>query len=123
LFIHQAFDEFLALQYERTSETSVKVVLPVKPLYINSVGVIHGGIISSLADVAICNALGADEDNIQKAVTVDLKVSFLKPAKGSYLAAHAEVVKEGRSLTHADCHIYDEEDVLVAKASAILFNA
>jgi uncharacterized protein (TIGR00369 family) len=122
MFIHQAFDEFLGLEYERTDETRIKVVLPVKPLYINSVGVIHGGIISSLADAAICNALGADENNIQKAVTVDLKVSFLNPAKGNSLTALAEVVKEGRSLTHADCLIYDEEDMLVAKASAILFN-
>ncbi|HJV46870.1 MAG TPA: PaaI family thioesterase [Bacillota bacterium] len=122
MFIQQAFDVFLNFAYERIDEKSVKLTLPVKPLFLNSVGVVHGGIISSLADVAMCNALGVYEDGIQKAVTVDLKVSFLKGAKGASLKALAHVVKEGRSLTHTDCFIYDDEENLVARASGILFH-
>jgi acyl-CoA thioesterase len=122
MFIIQAFDEFLGLKCEKISEGRVKVTLPVKPLYINSAGVIHGGIISSLADVAMCNTVGADENNIQKVVTVDLNVTFLKGAKAEYLVADAQVTKGGRSLTHADCLIYDDQENLVAKAKAILFN-
>lgn len=122
MFIIQAFDEFLGLQYERISEGRVKVTLPVKPLYINSAGVVHGGIISSLADVAMCNTVSADENNVQKVVTVDLSVTFLKGAKAKYLVADATVTKGGRSLTHADCLIYDDQENLIAKAKAILFN-
>ncbi|WP_404407836.1 PaaI family thioesterase [Jeotgalibacillus malaysiensis] len=122
MFIHQPFDEFLGLQYERTDEKSVKVTLPIKQLYINSSEVVHGGIISSLADVAMCNTIGADENNIQKVVTVDLNVTFLKGAKGDFLYAYAHAVKEGRNLTHADCLIYDEKDQLIAKAKGVFFN-
>jgi uncharacterized protein (TIGR00369 family) len=111
VFIQQPFDEFLGLQYERIDEKSVRVVL----------GVVHGGIISSLADVAMCNTIQADENNIQKVVTVDVNVTFLKGAKGDCLLAHAHLVKEGRNLTHADCLIYDEEDQLIAKAKGVFF--
>ena len=85
--IENAFDELLKCQYERISESNLKVTLPIQPLFINSVGVIHGGIICSLADIAMGNTFPIDEQNRQTVVTVDLKTSFLKPAKGKYLVA------------------------------------
>lgn len=123
MFIKQPLDEFLGFQYERIDENRIKVTLPIQPLYVNSVGVVHGGIISSLADVAMCNVIAANEDGTQRVVTTDLTVTFLKGAKGEYLIAHAHVFKQGRTLTHAECSIYDDQEKLVAKAKAILFNS
>ncbi|MGK7378754.1 PaaI family thioesterase [Planococcus sp. 1R117A] len=122
MFIQQPFDEFLEIKYERIAENSVKVTLPIKPLFVNSVGVIHGGIISTLADIALCNTVAPDENGRQKVVTVELNVTFLKGAKSEFLTARAFAVKEGRHLTHADCIIHDDEDQVIAKARAILFS-
>ncbi|MDN7228832.1 PaaI family thioesterase [Planococcus liqunii] len=122
MFIRQPFDEFLDMSYERISENSVKVTLPIQPLFVNSVGVIHGGVIATLADVALCNTVAPDVDGKQKVVTVDLNVTFLKGAKSEFLTARAFAVKEGRNITHADCIIHDDQDHVVAKARAILFN-
>lgn len=122
MFIHQAFDEFLQLKYERVTENSIKVTMPVQPLFVNGLGIIHGGIISTLADVALCNTVMPDEHGKQTVVTVELTVTFLKPAKSGYLTARAFAVKKGRNLTHADCVIHDDDDHVVAKAKAILFN-
>jgi uncharacterized protein (TIGR00369 family) len=122
MFIQQPFDEFLGYQYERIDEDHVHITLPLKPLYINSGGVVHGGIISSLADVAMCNTVEPDENRKQKVVTVDLNVTFLKGAKGEFLIAQAALIKKGRNLSHAECLIYDAEENLIAKAKAILFN-
>src|SRR3954468_22421216 len=77
-FIENAFDELLKCQYERISETNLKVTLPVQPLFINSVGIVHGGIICSLADIAMGNTFEIDESNRQTVVTVDLKTTFIK---------------------------------------------
>lgn len=52
MFIRQPFDKFLEMDYERMTENSVKVILPIKDLYVDHHGVIHGGIISTLAEVA-----------------------------------------------------------------------
>ncbi|MDN7246837.1 PaaI family thioesterase [Planococcus shenhongbingii] len=122
MFIQQPFDEFLEIKYERIAENSVKVTLPIKPLFVNSVGLIHGGIISTLADIALCNTVAPDENGKQKVVTVELNVTFLKGAKSEFLTARAFAVKEGRNLTHADCIIHDDEDQVIAKARAILFS-
>ncbi|WP_458413250.1 PaaI family thioesterase [Schinkia sp. CFF1] len=93
MFIKQPFDEFLGLKYKKLDDNNLQIILPVQDLFINSAGVIHGGIISSLADVALSNLIGANEDGIQQVVTVDLNVSFLKPATGTYLMANAKIGK------------------------------
>jgi uncharacterized protein (TIGR00369 family) len=122
VFLQQPFDEFLRLKYERVSETSLRVILPIQPLLLNSVGVVHGGIISSLADVAMCNTFEVDKNNKQTVVTVDLKMTFIKGSKGEALIAQAHQLKKGRTLSHAECFIYDENNNLVAKASGIFAN-
>lgn len=121
MFIKQPFDEFLRLEYKRIDDDNVEIKLPVQDLFINSAGVIHGGIISSLADVAVSNLLPANEEGVQQAVTVDLNVSFLKPATGTYLLAIAKMEKKGRTLLHTECSIYNDKQEIVAKSKAILF--
>jgi uncharacterized protein (TIGR00369 family) len=121
MFIKQPFDEFLKLEYKQIDDENVQIRLPVQDLFINSAGVIHGGIISSLADVAVSNLIPADADGVQQAVTVDLNVSFLKPATGTYLLAKAKMEKKGRTLLHTECSIYNDRQQLVAKSNAILF--
>ena len=121
MFIKQPFDSFLGFQYERLSEDRVRVTLPVQDLFVNSAGVIHGGVISSLADVAMSNLLPADEEGIQQIVTVDLNVSFLRGATGKTLIADAELVKTGKTLIHATCMIYGEDGTAVASAKGVFF--
>ena len=120
--IENAFDELLKCEYERISETNLKMTLPIQPLFINSVGVVHGGIICSLADIAMGNSFEVDENYRQTVVTVDLKTTFIKAAKGRFLTADAHLVKKGRTLNHIDCFIYDENNNLVAKANGIFAN-
>jgi acyl-CoA thioesterase len=115
------FDKFLECQYERISETNFRVILPIQPLFLNTLGIVHGGIICSLADIAMGQAIIGAQDK-QTVVTVDLKTTFIKGAKGNYLIAEAQVVKKGQSLNHIDCLIYDENEELVAKAYGIFAN-
>ena len=121
MIIKQPFDEFLGLEYTKIDENNMQVTLPVQDLFINSAGVIHGGIISSLADVALSNLIGANEEGVQQVVTVDLNVTFIKPAIGTYLMAHSKIVKSGRTLIHTECSIYNDQQETVATAKAILF--
>lgn len=121
MFIKQPFDEFLDFEYKKLDDHHLQVRLPTRDLFVNSAGVIHGGVIASLADVAMSNLVPANENGIQQAVTVDLNVSFLRPATGTYLTAIACMEKQGRTLIHTECSIYNDKQELVAKSKAILF--
>jgi acyl-CoA thioesterase len=67
------------------------------------------------------NLVSANENGIQRVVTVDLHVSFLRPATGTYLIANAQFEKQGRTLIHTECSIYNDKQELVAKSKAIYF--
>jgi uncharacterized protein (TIGR00369 family) len=121
MFIKQPFDEFLGIEYKKIDDDHLQLRLPIKDLFVNSAGVVHGGIISSMADVAVSNLIPANENGIQQALTVDLNVSFLKPATGTYLIANAQIERKGRTLIHTECSIFNDKQELVAKSKAILF--
>ncbi|MFS0646472.1 PaaI family thioesterase [Siminovitchia sp. 179-K 8D1 HS] len=121
MFIKQPLDEFLGFQYKKRDDQHLEITVPIQDLFINSAGVVHGGVISSLADVAMTNLVPANEAGVQRALTVDLNVSFLKPAAGSQLTAKARIEKAGKTLVHTECLIYNDQEELVAKSKAILF--
>lgn len=120
-FIKQPFDEFLGLEYERVSATCVHIRLPLKPMHFNSVGVVHGGIISTLVDVAMSNLVEADDRGMQRAVTIDLHTTFLQGATGEELVAEASTVKHGRTLMYANCQVYNQTREVVARATGTFF--
>ncbi|MEC1520464.1 PaaI family thioesterase [Neobacillus niacini] len=124
-YIKNPFDHLLNCKYEKISDTNLKVILPVQPLLLNTVGYVQGGIISLLADLAMgnaCNAFDEDENSLQSVVTVDLKTTYLKGAKGDFLTADAHLIKKGRTLNHLYCNIYNDQDELVANAAGIFAN-
>ena len=121
MFIKQPFDEFLGFEYERLDDSRLQIRMPIRELFINSAGIVHGGVISALADVAMSNLVPADPNGVQQTVTVDLNVSFMRPASGASLLAEARIEKQGRTLVHAECSICNDKRELVAKAKAILF--
>lgn len=120
-FIKQPLDEFLGFQHERVNPQQVRIRLPLQPMHINSVGVVHGGVISTLADVAMSNLVEADSAGKQTAVTVDLHMTFIKGAQGKFLVAEAQILKRGKTLMYGDCVIYDDHHDVVAKAAGTFF--
>lgn len=77
-------------------------------------GNIHGGIIAMAIDsamgVAVNQALGPD----QAAVTVELKVNYLRPIIDSDFYAYATLVKEGKQLLTGTVEVLDTDNQIVA---------
>jgi uncharacterized protein (TIGR00369 family) len=73
---------------------------------------VHGGAIASLIDIAgtfaIIAVIGCD------AVTVDLRVDYLRPVKSGDLVATARPVRVGRSLAVADVEVAGADGKIAA---------
>ena len=69
--------------------------------------VAHGGIVASLIDVAMGTAAaGGNYSTRQRyVVTLELKVNYLAPARGSKLTATAKVVKGGARTFVVECRV------------------
>lgn len=82
-------------------------------------GVINGGTLMALADVATYLALFGRIGIVPLAVTNELKMNFLRPAIGGDVIAAAELLKVGRRIAYAtvDLFMADDPDRLIAHAT------
>ena len=85
----------------------------------NHSGFVHGGIISALADTAMGRSLRNLRPGVTRAMSFDLKLSFIGAAKiGEDLRAEGKVVHAGRRTVVTECRVEDKDGRLVATASA-----
>ncbi|MBW3666557.1 MAG: PaaI family thioesterase [Actinobacteria bacterium] len=82
-------------------------------------GVINGGTLMALADVATYLALFGRLGIVPLAVTNEMKMNFLRPAIGGDVIAAAELLKVGRRIAYAtvDLFMADDPDRLIAHAT------
>jgi uncharacterized protein (TIGR00369 family) len=84
----------------------------------NSAGFVHGGMISALADSAMGRALHTIKPGVVRAMSFDLKLSFISAAKvGETLLATGRVVHAGRRTGVTECRVEGSDGRLVATAS------
>jgi len=93
-----------------------QVELFTKPYHLQHLGFIHGGVISTLMDNTGWYAAMSNLEEDQTAVTMEIKINYLKPAKGEYLVAKAEVKRQGRTTSFVTIELICEEK-LVAYAT------
>ena len=85
----------------------------------NHSGLVHGGIISALADTAMGRSLRSLKPGVTRALSIDLKLNFIGAAKiGEDLRAAGKVVHAGRRTVVTECRVEDRDGRLVATASA-----
>jgi len=85
----------------------------------NHSGFVHGGMISTLADSAMGRALRTLKPGVVRAMSFDLKLTFISVAKvGETLRATGHVVHAGRRTAVTECRVEGPDGRLVATASA-----
>jgi len=85
----------------------------------NHSGFVHGGMISTLADSAMGRSLRTLQPGVVRAMSFDLKLTFISAAKvGERLRATGHVVHAGRRTAVTECRVEGTDGRLVATASA-----
>ena len=110
------FIAHLKIQTEELGRGSARLWLPVEPHLTNSLGTVHGGVIMSLLDVALCTAARTLHPDSTGVVTIDMSTSFIGGGQGERLLAEARVLKDGRSMTFVEGEARNADGALVAKA-------
>ena len=112
------FVSHLKILTETLGEGSARLSLPIEPHLTNSIGTVHGGVIMSLLDVALCTAARTLHPDSLGVITIDMSTSFIGGGSGARLLAEARVLKDGRSMIFVEGEAKNEDGSLVAKAIA-----
>ena len=113
----EAFENWLGLRATRKYKDGMLCSLRIEPWMYNGAGVIHGGILASVADEAAWHAIRSAFPERTAMTTSELKVDYLRPARGARLTARGYVLKLGRTLCVSRVEIRDENRRLAAHAT------
>lgn len=97
---------------------TLRVQFEATPQFLNPAGSIQGGFLAAMLDDTMGPALVATLGPDQFAPTLELKVSFLRPAKVGTLVGEGRVVSKGSSIAFLSGELRDAEGELIATATA-----
>jgi uncharacterized protein (TIGR00369 family) len=103
--------------YSKKTDRAVVIGLRLAKAHTNGRGLIHGGLIASLADNAMGYSCAQATNWTTSFVTVSLAVDYVGSAGiGQWLAAESDVLKTGRTLCFAQC-LVKADDAVIARVS------
>ena len=108
--------KFVGIQLLKVTAGHATLVLPFREELHNSMGLIQGGILGVLADVAGGVSLYSVLDDPGKVVipTIEFKLSFLRPARREDALARGKVTHCGRQIALCQVDISAEKEALLA---------
>ena len=128
-FTEIPFNRMLGLQLDHVDATQVTMSFAMQEGLIGNFlrGILHGGVISSVLDMAggmavMADAIYKNQDKsmeelvsiIGRCSTVDLQISFLRPGRGERFIAKAWLVKSGKKISFARMELSNEDESLIA---------
>jgi uncharacterized protein (TIGR00369 family) len=112
------FVSHLKILTEALGHGEARLSLPIETHLTNSFGTVHGGVILSLLDVALCTAARTLHPESAGVITIDLSTSFIGAGSGEKHLADARVMKDTRSVSFVEAEAKNQDGSLVAKAIA-----
>jgi acyl-CoA thioesterase len=110
-FRKDVFAEFVGIELVDAGGGRSTARLQLRDHHMNGLGIVHGGAVFTLADLAFaaaCNSRG------QVAVAIHCSISYLKAAQGDFLLAEAREVAAGSKIAAYSVRITDGTGEIVS---------
>lgn len=113
------FADLLGPIYQKVEGRELSIAIRAEQKHCNLRGHVHGGVLGTLADIAMGYSTAFSTEPPTPMVTVNLSIDFSgKADQGDWIEIHTDVQKVGRSLAFASCHVHVGE-ARIARASAV----
>ena len=106
-FDRQGFMRTIGAALESVEPGTVTITCGFEERLTQQHGLLHGGLLATLVDVACGYAALSMMPADREVLTVEFKIHFLKPAKTDRLIAVGQVVQAGRTLTVCEGTVFD----------------
>lgn len=128
-FARIPFNQQLGIEIQSLGRQRAVMRLPMRPELVGNFvqGILHGGVIASLLDVTggamaligACERLAELPVNermarLARLGTIDLRIDYLRPGRGSAFVASAVPLREGNKVAVVRSELQNEDGVLLA---------
>jgi len=107
---HTGFRELVGTELSNTEEGRAVVSLRAEERHLNPNGTVHGGVVYTLVDVSMAEALKTMAEGDERPVTIEIKINYLEPGKPGTLTSTAQVRKGGKRLVIVEAEVAQEDD-------------
>lgn len=87
----------------------VRIEMPVRQEMLQVAGLLHGGVIASLVDVAGAMAVMSRLPKDTEIRTVEMKINYFRPVHGGTVSIHARCIHLGRSTAVTESIVRDKK--------------
>jgi len=115
------FANLVGLRRDMVQAGRARLELTLRPEHLNPLGVVHGGVVYTLADTAMGAALTSRLEPDERCLTVEIKINYLTAATDGDLVCEAAVVERSRRLGVLEGRVHDGEGRLVALTTGTFF--
>ena len=113
------FADLIGPIYQKTGADGAVLAIRAEDKHCNQRGQVHGGVLGTLADIAMGYSAAFSTEPPTPMVTVNLSIDFAgKADKGDWIEVRTDIQKLGRSLAFANCYFH-VDSVRIARASAV----
>jgi acyl-coenzyme A thioesterase 13 len=117
------FNALVGPLYERRSGDEVAIGVQIDEKHANSRGICHGGMLATLADLALGYSMLAQSGGTGDFVTAHLAIDYAGAARrGDWVESQVEIQRVGARLAFANCYLVAGGKRIV-RASAIFARA
>jgi acyl-coenzyme A thioesterase 13 len=118
LFRNSPYTETIGPLYYRKGSEPLVIAVRILDKHVNARGFAHGGLLLTLADIALGYAMAFREDPPASLITASLSADFAGAAKiGDWVEAHVDIQKSGSRLAFANAYLtVGSERILRASA-------
>jgi len=112
----EGFRKWLGVEYEVIGDGHAVVGINITDDMRNPRGVVQGGVIAALADIAMATAAASGDYKTRKRpmATLEMKINYLAAATGDRLTSTADVVRAGSRTAVLRCEVHSDKGDVVA---------
>jgi len=114
--IAHPFADLIGLVFESVHQGRSLCRIDVEDKLLNPHGVVHGSVMSALADTGMGGALYPLLAEDESCATIEIKISYFKPVAGGTLECTTQLLHKGKSMASLESEIFSSDE-MVAKAS------
>jgi uncharacterized protein (TIGR00369 family) len=113
-----AFHSWVGMELVSAEPGRVEIGLDAAEHHLNLQGMLHGGVIATLADTATGLAVRSMVPADRRHATVQLDVHYLSPGRPGRVTAVGTTVRVGATIAYAEADVTDGRGRLLARATA-----
>ena len=119
-FERQPFMSLIGASLSRVEPGEVEIELPFREDLLQQTGMLHGGVVAAIGDVACGYAALTLMPQGSEVWSVEFKINLLAPAAGRRIVALGRVVRSGRTLSVCTADVSTDERVVATMTGTFI---